>query len=155
MVSSRLWKEPWLNRRWRSMIWEAPSPLWLRRPLRTKNLSRKPPEHRNWELRDLKLPLRNAMHSWGKRYEVKTAIVFGFKNVVFSTHSRIVQHLAFVFLFLCWTKGCSAGQCPFRKGLQETAKGADDQWERQACCSYRVIEKVRFVSVTHTTPSRM
>lgn len=116
---------------------EGLSPLCLRRQHRTKNLWRKPPELRNWERRDLKLLLRNATHSWGKRYEVKLVHYFGFRS---SWGSRLI------FVCLVWQTGCSAGQSPFRERLKERTEGADDRWERQTRCSYRLIEKVGWFS---------
>lgn len=80
-----------------------------------------------------------------------------FNDTVCSTdiHTNLTEYCAvsLIVFFPCWIKGCSVGQSPFRKKLQETATSANGRWERQTSGSCRITEKVGQFFLTHTTNS--
>lgn len=144
----RLWKELWLNKSWRLMIWKVPSRLPLRGQLKTKSLWRKPHEPTSRGLRDSKLPLRNVTNSWGKRYKSDMAFISWFlKNHKINDNDKKCD-TCHPFSNGC-TKGCFDEQRPFGTGLLAAAEQEVDRRERQATDSCRVTEKVGLCLYSH------
>lgn len=113
-----LWREPWLSKRWRSRIWTTIFHLWQKKLKKSKNLWRKLVKHRSWELRNSKLPSRNATMNWKRRYDDEKYLF-----LIFSILNSIRR--------LGRDTGPSTNQCPIRTGFQKVEKREDEEWNGQ------------------------